>query len=113
MHHAHDSKDMQACIDACLACYRTCQEQFATHCLEMGGKHVAPEHARLMLSCAEVCRTSAHLMLTHSPVHKLMCGVCAKVCRECARDCREVGDMDACVSACDACAASCEAMSAT
>jgi len=33
------------------------------YCLEMGGKHTEPAHFRLMMACAEMCRTSAHFML--------------------------------------------------
>jgi hypothetical protein len=79
----------------------------------MGGRHVEPQHFRLMLSCAEVCRTTAALMLTHSPQHHLQCGVCAQYCALCAESCREVGDMDDCVAACEACADSCERMAAS
>ena len=65
MSHHHDSAEMDACIRACLECYRVCQETATGHCLETGGRHVEPEHFRLMLSCAEVCRTAAALMLDH------------------------------------------------
>lgn len=106
------SSDIDECIGLCLDCYRSCEQTFAGHCLEQGGKHVAPEHARLMLSCAEVCRTAAALMLHQSPQHALQCGVCAELCRQCAQSCRDVGGMDECVQACEACAESCERMAA-
>ncbi len=35
------SKEMQACIDECLRCYRICLGTAMTHCLEAGGEHVA------------------------------------------------------------------------
>ena len=57
------SPKMQACIDECLRCYQTCLGMASNHCLEVGGRHVEPAHFRLMLACAETCRTSAHLML--------------------------------------------------
>ena len=110
MSHHHDTAEMDACIRACLECYRVCQETATGHCLETGGRHVEPEHFRLMLSCAEVCRTAAALMLDHSAHHQLQCGVCAEVCRACAQSCRDVGGMDECVAACEACAVSCENM---
>jgi len=75
-----------------------------THCLEMGGEHVAPQHLRLTLLCAEICETSAKFLMSNSDLHKETCRVCATVCAECADDCQRVGDMDECVDACRACA---------
>nr|WP_238908884.1 hypothetical protein [Achromobacter ruhlandii] len=54
---------MKECIEACLGCYRTCLEEAMGHCLEAGGQHVEPGHFRRMMACAEMCRTSAHMML--------------------------------------------------
>jgi len=110
MHHI--SKEMQTCIDQCLACYQSCLGMAMTHCLEAGGKHTEPAHFRLMMACAEMCRTSAHFMLLHSPHHKHTCAECAEICEECAKDCERVGDMDDCVQACRACAESCRRMAA-
>lgn len=104
--------ELDDCIRACLDCYRSCAQTFAGHCLEQGGRHVEPTHARLMLGCAEACRTAAALMLQQSPQHAAQCGVCAALCRDCARSCRDLGDMDDCVRACEACADSCERMAA-
>jgi hypothetical protein len=106
------SKEMQGCIAECLACYQTCLGMAMTHCLEKGGKHVEPAHFRLMMACAEICRTSAHFMLLNSPHHKHVCAECAEICDQCAKDCERVGDMDDCVSACRSCAESCKNMSA-
>lgn len=107
------SAELNECIRVCLDCYRTCQQTAAVHCLELGGKHVEPQHFRLMLSCAEVCRTAAALMLNNSPQHHLQCAVCAEICRQCAESCREIGDMDECVAACEACEESCQRMAAS
>jgi hypothetical protein len=79
------------------------------HCLEAGGKHVEPQHFRLMMACAEICRTSAHFMLIGTVHHK---HTCAEICEECAKDCDRVGGMDACVQQCRSCAQRCRAMSA-
>lgn len=108
MHHA--SSDLQACIDACLRCHSTCLSMAMTHCLEMGGEHVAPDHFRLMMDCADICRTSADFMLRASAHHAAVCGVCADICEACAADCEWVGDMDDCVAACRACAQHCRQM---
>lgn len=99
--------DMQACIDACLKCYRTCLSTAMHHCLEAGGRHTEPQHVRLMIACAEMCRASAHLMLTGSDAHRHSCAACAKICADCAVDCERVGDMAECVAVCRACAESC------
>lgn len=106
------SKMMQACIDECLACYRVCLGEAMNHCLEAGGKHVEPEHMRLMMACAEICRTSAHFMLIGTEEHKQTCGVCAEVCEACAESCEKVGDMKECADQCRRCSESCRAMAA-
>ena len=108
----HASREMQACIDECLRCYRTCLAMAMGHCLEMGGKHTEPAHFRLMSACAEVCRTAAHVMLIGSKHHKHVCAECADICEDCARDCERIGDMQECVDACRRCAESCRAMAA-
>jgi hypothetical protein len=51
-------------------------------------------------------------MVSDSPLHGRVCGVCAEVCQECARSCERVGDMNECVDACRACAIDCARMSA-
>lgn len=83
-----------------------------THCLEAGGKHTEPKHFRLLMACAEICRTSGHFMLLNTPHHKHICRECAEICTECARDCERVGEMEECVKACLQCAASCRKMAA-
>jgi hypothetical protein len=102
--------DMQECIDNCLQCYRICQETAMNHCLEKGGKFVEPQHFRLMLSCAEICRTSADFMLSGSDLHAETCAVCADVCEACAESCEQLGEMDECVRICRLCAESCREM---
>lgn len=111
MHHPIDPR-MAACADACLACYRVCTEMVFGHCLEMGGEHAAKRHVTLMVTCAEVCRTAAHLLLIGSQSHQRLCAECAEICEQCAADCERLGDMEACVAACRACAESCRAMAA-
>ena len=113
MHHTHASAEMTACIQACLDCYRHCQHTALTHCLEMGGEHVEPDHFRLMMDCAEICRSAAAMMINDSPYHTETCRMCAEVCRDCAESCRTLEGMEDCVRACEACAESCEAMAAS
>jgi hypothetical protein len=52
------SEEMSRCIEICLSSYKTCLSTAMNHCLETGGKHVEPAHFRLMMACAEICRTS-------------------------------------------------------
>ena len=104
------SAEMRACIDECLRCYQVCLGMAMTHCLEEGGPHVEPDHFRLMMACAEICRTSAHFMLLNSPHHKHICGECAEICEECANDCEQLDGMEECVTACRRCAESCRRM---
>jgi hypothetical protein len=106
------SEETTRCIQECLDCHRVCLQEAMNHCLEMGGKHVEPVHFRLMLTCAEICQTSANFMLSHSVMHKSVCAVCAEVCEACAESCQTLGDMQDCVNACRRCAASCRKMAA-
>jgi hypothetical protein len=106
------SPEVQECIRNCLDCYRACREMAMNQCLETGGRHVEPEHFRLMINCADICQTAADFMLSSSTLHPRICAACAEVCAACAQSCEDVGDMDACVQVCRKCAASCERMSA-
>lgn len=105
-------KEMEECIQNCLDCYRICL-QTVTHCLQMGGKHAAPDHIRLLLDCAEICQISAGFMLRYSDFHGRTCTVCAEVCERCAESCEQFGEdarMKACAEACRSCAESCRQM---
>ena len=114
MHRTHASAEMSACIQACLDCYRHCQHTALTHCLEMGGEHVEPDHFRLMMDCAEICDTSADFLLRGSERHPETCRICGDICKRCAEECmRLAGNDDAmlrCADFCVACAESCTAM---
>lgn len=109
MSHTTDP-NMQSCVDACNRCHQTCLHEVMNHCLESGGKHVAPDHFRLMMSCAEICQTSTNFMLSASAFSNQLCRVCAEVCDACARSCEQLG-MDDCARACRECAESCRRMS--
>ena len=101
---------LAACIQACLDCYRHCQQTALGVCLERGGRHAEPAHLRLMLDCAEVCRSAAALMLSESPFHADLCGLCAEVCEACAASCAHLDDMQDCQHACEHCAETCRQM---
>ena len=106
------NEEMALCIENCLACYRTCLSTAMNHCLETGGDHVEQRHFRLMMACAEMCRTSAHFLLINTPHHVHTCKECAEICAECARDCKRIGGMNECVAICERCAESCRKMAA-
>jgi hypothetical protein len=101
---------MQSCIDACTRCHQMCLKTALTHCIEVGGKHAAPDHLRLMLNCAEICQASANLQLSQSAFSAKLCGVCAEICEACATSCEAMGEMADCVQACRQCAQSCKSM---
>jgi hypothetical protein len=103
----HSPTEMQACIDACLNGYQACLSTAMGHCLTEGGPNTEPRHFRLMMSCAEICRSAAHFMLIGSQHHPHVCAECAEICRECADDCARIGGMDRCVEACRRCAECC------
>ncbi len=106
-----DSAQLQACIVDCLECYSLCRQEAMNHCLEVGGRHLAPAHFRLMDDCAQICRAAADFMLAGSTFRFEMCALCARICEACARSCEELGGMEACARACRGCAQSCRRMS--
>lgn len=105
-----NSHDMQACIDACSHCHQICLQTAMNHCLESGGKHLEPEHFRLMINCAEICQTSLNFMLSGSGLSDHVCGVCARICDACAESCEKLDGMEECARACRKCAESCRSM---
>jgi hypothetical protein len=102
--------DVQRCIEACLDCHRVCLTMSSQHCLVHGGEHVAPAHFRLMMVCAEMCRTAASVMMIGSDQMGRVCGACAAICDDCADSCDALDGMAACVEACRRCADACREM---
>ena len=104
-HAAMTSQEREECITGCLACHSICL-QTVEHCREMGGAHVAQEHIRLLLDCAELCESSAHFMIRQSPFQGRICALCAEVCRACEAACRRFGDAAdlRCAESCRRCA---------
>ena len=92
MEHPSLSQDIQECIAECLNCYCTCTQAAMNQCLEEGGDHVQPEHFRLMVNCADLCRTTADFMLSSSSTYAEVCSVCADGCDACAESCREMAE---------------------
>ena len=109
MARATPNGDMTQSIQHCLDCYKSCVET-ATRYAE--GEQVDAAHFRLLLNCADICRTAADFLLSKSEFQVRLCAVCADVCEACAESCRYIGGMDDCAQACEQCAASCGAMAA-
>jgi hypothetical protein len=105
--------EMRSAIEAIDRCRDVCLGTAVTFCLRMGGEHAAQAHMRLMLECAEICRTAGAFMLMDSPYGRDVCAVCAEVCEDCAASCERVGDMQECVDICRRCAESCQLMVGT
>lgn len=108
------SGEMEQCISNCLDCHRSCEET-AAYCMQMGGKHAAPEHLRALHDCAQICITSADFMLRGGELHPQVCGVCAQACTRCADSCEQFGSdaqMKECAQICRTCAESCQKMAA-
>lgn len=106
-----DSNERERCIDSCLGCYRMCVQTAMGQCLEAGGGHIAPDHFRLMLGCAEMCRAAAHAMVVGVENHRVFCGACALMCDDCAASCEQLDGMAECARTCRACADVCDSLS--
>ena len=107
---AHDA--MQECIEECLNCHAVCTITLQ-HCLATGGEHTEVNLVGVLLDCADICQTSANLMLRGSPYHLVTCGACAELCRACEEACRSVtGDeqLAHCADVCATCAEVCDRM---
>jgi hypothetical protein len=111
----HHDPRTQRCLETCLECERACAAT-VPHCLELGGRHAAPEHIALLLDCARICHTAAAFMMHDSPRHARVCAVCAEICEACARDCERLAGDDAtmreCAEVCRRCATECREMAA-
>ncbi|KUG19759.1 ferredoxin [hydrocarbon metagenome] len=106
------TEEIERCIADCVDCAGVCTET-VDYCLETGGRHVRPEHVRLMLDCGEICQISASYMLRESTFSTDLCGLCAEVCDRCAKSCAGFTDdpkMKTCADVCRRCAVSCRHM---
>jgi hypothetical protein len=104
---------IEQCIENCVRCHRICLETAARHL--KGEAKIEGPHLRLLLDCAEICRTSANFMIRDSDLHGETCGACAAICTRCADECDRHGDdphMAACAEICRACAQTCREMAA-
>jgi hypothetical protein len=107
---------MEQCIENCTNCHRVCLETAARHFNGEAAPKLEEKHVRLLLDCAEICRTSADFMIRGSEVHAHTCQACATICESCADACDQMGTdpyMAACAEICRRCAESCREMAAT
>jgi hypothetical protein len=104
---------MEQCIENCTNCHRICLETAARHFREERPPQLDEALVRLLLDCAEICRTSADFMIRGSELHPHICRACAAVCARCADECdRDDEDpyLAACSEICRRCALSCAEM---
>lgn len=108
--HAHA---MEQCIEYCTNCHRTCLEATARHFRGEREPKLNEALVRLLLDCADICRTSADFMIRGSDQHQHTCRTCAAICTRCADECDKIGEdpyMAACAEICRRCATSCAQM---
>ncbi len=112
-HSTNENSSMQSCIDLCLDCSTSCL-QLIPYCLKQGEDYAEASHILLLQNCADICRTSANLMISNSPFANAICKLCADICKQCADECEQfAGDqkMEQCAKICRQCADSCLSMS--
>ena len=96
------NKAVKECIELTTQCANICVETIP-HCLQKGGAHVATPHMKLLMDCAEICRTCDGYLLRNSEFMGRICGLCAEVCQRCSDSCASfAGDkmMQDCADAC-------------
>ena len=112
----HQQHTMEQCIENCTNCHRICLETTARHFAGEASPKLEEALVRLLLDCAEICRTSADFMIRGSIMHPHTCRACAEVCSRCADECDRMGEdpyMAACAEICRRCAETCREMAAT
>ncbi|MEU2058374.1 four-helix bundle copper-binding protein [Streptomyces bungoensis] len=105
------SKEMQDCVEACMAAHTVCEETMSC-CLQMGGQSQM-QIMRALMDCSETTRMCADMMMRRSPMSQEMCAMCARACDMCAEACMSMQDdqqMMRCADACRRCAEMCRTM---
>ncbi|MEO7985569.1 MAG: four-helix bundle copper-binding protein [Gemmatimonadales bacterium] len=108
--------DLEECIENCTNCHRICLETAAVHFRGEAPRDIPEALVRLLIDCAEICRTSADFMIRGSELHPHTCRACSAICERCADECDRMGDdprMAACVEICRRCAQTCGQMAAS
>ena len=110
----HVDRAMQECVEECSTCHHVSLLTTA-HCLSLGGSHAEPAHITLLSDCADICLTTANLLLRGSEHYEATCAACLEICRAGEASCAEFHDdvnMRECADACRRCAESCEKVAA-
>lgn len=100
---------LQQSVTEALTCHRICEETI-THCLYTGGPHAEPDHVRLLMDCADICRVAADFLVRGSQFTASIAALCADICEACAAGCEHFHDdaqMVSCAQACRRCAQAC------
>jgi hypothetical protein len=97
------------CLRNCTECHNVCLQ---TAILPDVAGHIGSDDLKLLLNCAEICRTSADFLDTNSVFHRPVCGICSDVCTECAQMCERssIRALRDCAPICRQCADSCRRM---
>lgn len=102
-----------ACIEACIECWVAC-EVCSDACLDESNLEKMVRCIRFDRDCAEICRTTAAVMMRNGELSAEMARACAEACDRCAEEC-EKHDHDhcrRCAEACRRCAEECRKMAA-
>jgi hypothetical protein len=102
-----DDRDAE-CARLCRESQRLCLETAIY--LSTSNRPVEAAHLRLFFSCAELCHTSAGLLVGDAHLARRATSACAELLDRCARICDEFGDdptLRACADACRRCAEAC------
>ncbi|MEW6168353.1 MAG: four-helix bundle copper-binding protein [Pseudomonadota bacterium] len=101
-------QSVQGCIDECQQCGEDCLR--AALADPVLGPPLDAAHLRLLIDCAELCRSTARLLLGAAPHYVTACSACAEVCDACAQRCEQVDGLQACAEICRSCAQTCRTM---
>ena len=103
-------KNIQQCIDACLACAVAC-EKCSAACLNEGDVKMMAGCISLDRDCADICFTTAALLARGSAHGGHLAKECREVCLACAAECEKHAahhdHCKACAEACRTCAEAC------
>ncbi|MGW1627021.1 four-helix bundle copper-binding protein, partial [Streptomyces sp. NPDC002172] len=77
------SKQMQECVNTCMATHTMCEETLSS-CMSMEGGQAHMRIMRALMDCSEATRMCADMMMRRSPLSPEMCAMCAKACDMCA-----------------------------
>ena len=106
------NKNLQDCIDACIACAIACK-QCANACLNEQDIKKLAYCIKLNHDCAAVCFLAIDTMASVSEFAQQVCYMCEEVCKACAAECEKHAHMQhckECAKACTICAKMCREM---